>query len=283
MLMTLGDKRKVALLLALANLSGIGRTQPVPSSTPTEVQKLLQNCDAHKFEAIIEATVDGQPHRSRMRLCGTEGQSDADWIKTLKDAVDKTAASTNMPQPVKDQVISALNIEIARLTALLPKPSPTVSALPPPRPKSTPKDDLASTYGSLPPLPTAPTVETPHYIAPNMPLLARPRMKFSCYAPSDVGGPGPCIEFERETLLTVRADEDLPNGTSIRFVRNGERRADVQLAQLKRGKELRFALPRDVCAGVVGAKLEMQVVRNAPGTGADGQVVGREGPYNLRC
>jgi hypothetical protein len=281
--MRLGDKRKVVLLLALAGPSATGRAEPGAAAAPSEVQKLLQNCDAHKFEAVINVTVDGQPHKSRMRLCGVEGQSDADWIKTLKDAVDKTAANEKMPQPVRNQVITALNGEIARLTGLLPKPATSASALPPPRPKPAPKNDLASAYGSLPPLPIAPTVETPHLISPNAPLLVRPRMALSCFAPGDIGGPGPCIEFDRETMVTVRADEDLPLGTSIRFVRNGERRADVELAQLKRGKSLRFALPRDICAGVVGAKLEVQVVRNAPGTGADGQVVGREGSYNLRC
>jgi hypothetical protein len=288
--MRLGDKRKVALLLFAAGVCG--GAAPVPdASVPTRESKtLLERCDAHKFETIISVTVDGQPHRSRMRLCGVEGQSDADWIGTLKDAVDKTAANEAMPKPVRDQVIAALNAEILRLSAAkaepvvqVPGPALDLTKIAPrPRP-ATPPAPVANDYAALPALPAAPTAETPHYIAPNAPLLARPRMALSCYSPGDIGDSGSCIEIGRETMLTVRADEDMPAGTSIRFIRNGERRADVQLAELKRGKSLRFALPREVCAGVAGAKLEVQVVRSAPGIAVDGQVVGREGSYYVHC
>jgi hypothetical protein len=91
----------------------------------------------------------------------------------------------------------------------------------------------------------------------------------------------PCADFARDTLVTVRAGEDLPPGTSLRFVR-GDARAEVQLAQLRSGKSLRFALPGEVCRGVGGGKLDVEILRTAK-AGALGQVVGSEGPFNLRC
>ena len=106
-------------------------------------------------------------------------------------------------------------------------------------------------------------------------------MTFTCYAPGE-GADGPCTDFSRDTLITVRADEDLPTGTSVRFVRNGSAQADIDLAQLKRGKSMRFALPADVCNHVTNGKLELRIVRTTAAY-SQGQEVGSEGPYDLRC
>jgi hypothetical protein len=274
------------VLVAVALASGAAIAQPkdgaAPSDAPSsEMQKLLQNCDAHKFETVIEVTADGQPRKSKVKLCGTDGQSDSAWIGTLKDAVAKTAANDKMPQAVRDQIIMALNGEIIRLTGLLPKPPAAAATLPPPRPA--PPSSMSRDYTSFAPLPAAPAVAATRVLAPNMPLLARPRLSMTCFAPSDIAGDGPCTQFERDTLLTVKAGEDLPPGTSLRFVRSGDSRADVALAQLKRGKSMRFALPPEVCKGAGGGRLELRIVRSAPDAGTLGQVVGSEGPYNLRC
>lgn len=275
--------------LALALVAGAAVAQPkdpAPAEAPSaEMQKLLQNCDAHKFETVIDVMVDGKPKKSRVKLCGTEGQSDADWIKTLKEAVDKTAANQKMPQPVRDQVIAALNGEIARLTGLIPKAPAATAKLPPPRSARPTQNTMARDYTSLPPLPATPPPPTRVLAAAgiNAPMLSRPRLSMTCFAPSDLAGDGPCTGFERDTLLIVKAGEDLPAGTSLRFVRNGDRRADVQLAQLKRGKSMRLPLPPEVCKGVVGGRLEIRIVRSAPAVGPTGQEVGKEGPYNLRC
>ena len=56
-------------------------------------------------------------------------------------------------------------------------------------------------------------------------------------------------------MLTVLAGENLPAGTSIRFMRDGDAKADVQLAQLQRGKSMRFSLPSDVCSHSGGGTL----------------------------
>lgn len=266
---------------------------PLAEAPPAEMQKLLQNCDAHKFETIVDSTVDGQPHQYKVKLCGKEGQTDAGWLGTLKDAVDKLAANTEMPAPARAQITAALNAEIARLSGSLavataPATPPAdlsrdYSSLPPiPPPSAAPKPapilqpraaplpaPIQRDYASLPPLPAAPAA------APPPSLLAAPRLSFSCYAPGEIGD-APCIGFERETVLTVRALEDVPAGTSLRFVRNGEERGDVALAALRRGKSVRLGLPREVCSGFGDGRLEVRTVRAAT-------VVGTEGPYTLRC
>jgi hypothetical protein len=270
------------------------------------MQQLLQNCDAHKFETIIDVTVGGVTKHSRVKLCGTEGQSDADWIQTLKDAVTKTAANDKMPPAVRGEIVSALTDEITRLTSAkgtalpapragtkttaldglstlppLPSPKPAETATPLPAPRMIPPGSRAPEYASLPPIPTTP-VAPPRLIGASLPALPRPKMSFACLNTGDVGD-GPCTDFARDTLLTVRADEDLPGGTSLRFVLSGDARGDVELAQLRKGKSQRFPLPAEVCSHTGGGTLEIRIIRSVPAAGPSGQEVGRDGPYNLRC
>jgi hypothetical protein len=259
----------------------------------------MQNCDAHKFETVVRTVVDGQPEQSKVKLCGKQGQSGAEWIGTLKDAVAKLNANQEMPADERNQIVAALNSEIARLeihgaatltspsasktTALdgiaplppLPRPGQSEASSRPPRetPPATPLRD----YAALPPLPTAPVAPT-HVlvggVGASMPLLPRPKMSLSCYNPG--GAEGPCTGFTRYTLITVQAGEDLPPDTSLRFVRDDDPQADVQLAQVKKGRSMRFAVPVDVCRHAVGGKLELRIVRS-------GQEVGTDGPYDLEC
>jgi hypothetical protein len=254
--------------------------KPVVQSPSQRTRSLVENCDAHKLETMIEVpTAAGATKQSRVRLCGTEGQSDAEWIRTLKDAVVKTNTNLAMPAAVREQIVSAINAEIARLEGKTAQA--TVAVLPPPRTIAKP---AAPDYAALPPLPDKPPapVQVLAGGAAGLPLLPKPRLSFICSNPSEVGE-GPCTDFSRDTLLTVRADEDLPAGTSLRFVRSGEPKADVQLAQLKRGRSMRMLLPTEVCSHVAGGRLDIRIVRAAPGAGPTGQEVGEDGPYNLHC
>jgi hypothetical protein len=106
-------------------------------------------------------------------------------------------------------------------------------------------------------------------------FLPRPKMSFSCFTPGE-GADGPCTGFTRDTLITVRAGEDLPASTALRFVRDGDPKADVELAQLRKGKSVQLAMPTDVCRHAVGGRLELKIVRS-------GQEVATDGPYNLNC
>ena len=294
----------IGLSLAAAGVAApkAKKAAPPPSAgaPSAEARKLMESCDAHKFETVVNDEVDGKPHQSRVKLCGKEGQSDSDWIETLKDAVAKLNANKDMPISMREQIEAALQTEIARLqmqsaqsfgvgpqadkgTALagiqalppLPQPKPSQAiALPPPRAVPTAP---TREYAALPPLPTkppAPTRVLPGGAASLAAVLPKPRMTLICNNPGQAEGP--CTDFTRETTIIVRAGEDLPANTSLRFVRDGERQADVELAQLKKGKSMRLAFPSDVCRHVAGGRLELRIVRS-------GQEVGSDGPYNLNC
>jgi len=297
-------KGRIVLIAAAAGagLAAVGAAAaPARDSPPSEARQLVENCDAHKFETVVTDEVDGQPHQSKVKLCGKDGQSDADWIDTLKDAVAKLEANSEMRASMRDQISAALKAEIARLemrsvkafatdpsgaksdalagiAALppLPQPKPAQTVMLPPPPRTAPVTPNRD-YAALPPLPTAPVAPTrvlPGGAASLAAALPRPRMSFICYTPGQAEGP--CTGFNRDTLLTIRAGEDLPAGTSLRFVRDGDPQADIQLAQLKKGRSVRMTVPADVCRHVVGGKLELRIVRA-------GQEVGTDGPYNLNC
>jgi hypothetical protein len=286
-----------AIGLAIGMLAAPATTPPSDEPAP-QLKQLMDRCDAHKFETMVDTTINGHPHKSRVKLCGKDGQTDADWIGTLKDAIAKLRADKEMDPPVRDQIITAIETEIDRLE---PNGSPTarLGQAPPaavPRldlPLQTATGDvspppLAPEYSSLPALPTAPP-PPPNVFTPaltgsaagtsasvRLPTGPAPKLSFACYSPGDIGGAAPCTEFDRETMLTISAQSDLAKGVALRFLRNGEQRAEVDLAQLRRGKSLRIALPRQVCQGVSDGRLDLQVVE-------DGAEVKSDGPYALRC
>ena len=74
----------------------------------------------------------------------------------------------------------------------------------------------------------------------------------------------------------IRADEDIAPKTSIRFLRGGDTRAELDLGALKKGQSMREKLPGRVCAGVLRGKVQIQVL-NA------GRVADTLGPYALYC
>lgn len=288
-----------ALAMSAAAAAAPHAKKPAPANAAdAKAQQLVQNCDAHKFETVVHEVVDGQPHQSKVKLCGKQGQSDADWIVTLKDAVAKLTANKDMPAAVRDQIVTALNSEIDRLqkpAPLLPRRSTAsnnaldgVAPLPPlpqpkggqsaplPVPRQTAIASAKDDYPVLPQLPTAPPPPT-HVLtgaAGSVAMLPAPRMTLTCF---DVGqANGPCTGFTRDTVVTVRAEENLPAGTSLRFVRDGDPKADVSLPQLKRGASVQVSLPSDVCRHAVGGRFEVRIVRS-------GQEVGSEGPFNLNC
>jgi hypothetical protein len=298
-------KGPIVLIAAAAGaaIAAAATAAPAQDKAPpaSEARQLVENCDAHKFETVVADEVDGKPHQSKVKLCGKEGQTDSEWIETLKDAVDKLNANSEMRASMRDQIAAALKAEIARLemksvkafakdpsgaksealagiTALppLPQPKPAQTMMLPPPPATAPAAPRRD-YAALPPLPTnpvAPTRVLPGGVASLAAVLPRPRMSFICFTPGEAEGP--CTGFTRYTLLTVRAGEDLPADTSLRFVRDGDPQADVKLAQLKKGKSVRMTIPVDVCRHTVGGKLELRIVRS-------GQEVGSDGPYNLSC
>ena len=272
-----------------------------PAAPSAKLQNLLQNCDAHKFETTIQSTVDGKPHSSKLKMCGNEGQSDADWISTLEDAVAKVETNATMPESTRNQIVTAVRAEIARLKGES-APPPQAGSLPAGRAATVSADSLANDYSVLPPLPKsapapthvldAPTPgataagstvsvaadQSPAPVSPSAPPApppVKPKMSLSCISPDYPSG-GPCVTLSRDTTLSVKAAEPIQPGVSLRFLRQGEAKAEFPLGSMRKGQSVHFPLPQPICSGVVSSEVEIAVVRN-------GRVVDRQGPSLLHC
>jgi hypothetical protein len=279
--MRLRGEWTIAFVLALSAApcataaAGAGQSEPTP-----EMTKLMQNCDARKFETTIHVTGDGEPHDSRVRVCGVAGQSDADWIGTLKQIAGKTAANAEMPQAVKDQVLAALNGEIARLTALLPREAPAVAIPAPPIAEGfstlppLPAPPIAETYSTLPPLP-APIAAAP--VQSSVAAASAPQLKLRCMVGRDVSLAEPCDSIERGNMLVVQADRDTASGVLLKFLRRGDERGELRLPSMRRGQPVAVAIPAEVCAGVERTRLEVRA------SAAPGAPEASFGPYDLSC
>jgi hypothetical protein len=263
-----------------------------PAANP-QLKTLLENCDAHKFETMVDTVVDGTPHRSKVKMCGKDGQSDSDWIQTLEDAISKLESNKDMQPAVREQIVTAVRAEITRLKGASAAPASSDFSLAP-RPRVTPAP-ISDDYTVLPALPprrspqaVASAAETgtassavasgsppaKRATAPLVPV-AKPRLTISCIDPQYPGG-ADCVSLSRDTVLRVRAGEALPAGVLLRFLRSGQVRGEIRLGAMRNGRSVNFSLPREVCAGVVSAEVEMVVVRS-------GQSVERRGPFLLRC
>ncbi len=282
-------------IAALIGAAAAAQPNAQPAGTgQAGAEAAAQSCTARKFETIIRFTgANGKERQSKVKLCGTPGQTDAEWAKTLRDGADKMRANLSMPPEARQQVVAAIEAELAKVDAAPAGPklavAPSIAA-----PRSTVAPRAAPPeYSALPPFPPPPV--TPPAGALSSPALAttaastvaspplpRPKLNLSCFSAGDIGGAGPCFAFDRETVITVQAGEPLQN-TSLRFVRGGDVRADYPLPALAKGRSARFSLPRDVCKGAVGGTLTIRIVRAPAGQPAAAQVVGSEGPYNLRC
>jgi hypothetical protein len=271
----------IAVLAAAAAGAAAPKKAVKSAEPPAAVKALVQSCDAHKFETTVQLTgPDGQAKQSKVRLCGTEGQSDSDWIGTLKDAVAKTAANPQMPQAAKEQIVAAVSAEIDRLSH--PGLSLPVGADIAHLPKAaarTPEAPLARDYGALPPLPTA-SVTPPHLLGPGGIIGAVPRLTLRCALAGDEDRPTECDSIDRDTVLVVRADEAFPGGVAMRFVRKGDQRAELDLPALRAGQSATLRLPPAVCAGVVRSRVEIQALG---GKAPSGTPAGTIGEYDLRC
>ena len=267
----------LALLLSAASAA----TSAPPEQPQAADTSVLQNCDAHRFETTIQQMVDGKPKQSKVRMCGTEGQSDADWIRTLKDAVKKTQAS-EMPPGVKQQIVAAVNAEIERLSmpALQIPGATDISKLPKTAVTSTPQAPLSRDYGVLPPLPPASNVPPPNVLATGGAVAAAPKVTLRCALAGDEDRPTACDSIDKDTVLVLRADDSFPAGLDVHFVRHGDEKAEVSVPALRPGQTAIRRLPARVCTGVVRSTLEIQAQgSNAP----SGTPAGSVGQYDLRC
>ena len=256
---------KPMIFLAAVALSGAAAAQSSdPADAPAAEAKPVAACNAHVFETSIQTVTNGKPHTSKVKLCGEAGQSDADWVVTLKDALAKVDANPKMPPEVKTQIAVALRSEIAKVEGngtgtgiAVVKVAPPAAAI-----------DLPAPVAAQP-APVAVPVKRP-------PLPPKPRLSFECYTLGDIGAGGPCTTLTRDTLVTVKTAEELGNGYVLRFVSRNEPRGQVALQPMRKGKSARVRLPAGVCAGGGAGSVELQVV-------AGGTLLDSGGPFILRC
>lgn len=273
-----------AIALALLGASGASGAVPKTAAKPVDPTALAKtlDCSAHRFEATIHVSgPDGKLQDKTVRMCGTKGENDAEWIATLKDAAKKTADSPQMAQAAKEQIIAAVNAEIARLSLpSLNLPQGTDIAKLPKAAIKTPDVPLARDYNALPPLPTASTVAPPHLLGPDGALAPAARLTLRCALLGDENRPETCDTIDKDTVLVVRADEAYPRGLAMRFVRDGDQRAEVDLPAMAAGQTAKVRVPPAVCARVVRSTIQIQALGgNAP----NGAVPGTVGEYDLRC
>jgi hypothetical protein len=272
---------RIILILAGFGLAATSATAQAPAEPDTEMKALLDSCDAHKFETMV--VVDASRGK-KVKICGKPGQTDADWLATLKDSVSKVKADQAMAPLVKEQILDALAAEIGRLEQVAATTAPSVGAAPvatiavTANPVSTP--EAPPQYSSVPQLPApkrrATTVQAgggTQASAPSAPLI-RPRLTIRCGLPRE--GLAACARLERATQLVIRAEEDMAAGTSLRFLRGGDNRAELDLSALRKGELLREKLPGRVCSGVLRGKVQVQILSKS-------RVAETLGPYALYC
>lgn len=271
----------LALLTATAAAGAVPKKIAKPAG-PASIAKTL-DCATHRFEATIHLSgPDGKLQDKTVRMCATKGESDAEWIVTLKDAVRKTSENPQMPQAAREQIIAAVNAEIVRLSlpalnlprgvdiAKLPKTTATVA----------PEAPLSRDYSALPPLPTASTVAPPHVLGPDGAIVQAAHLTLRCALIGDEDRPETCDSIDKDTVLVVRADEAYPKGLAMRFMRDGDQRAEIDLPAMAAGQTAKLRVPTGVCARVVRSKVEIQALGgNAP----SGATAGTVGEYDLRC
>jgi hypothetical protein len=275
-------------LLITAQVSGASAPADRGSDAP-----LIAACNARVAEIPVTVTAKGIPKQTKVKICGKVGQTDGEWATTLRDALAKVEGNLTLSPSVKGQIVSGLKLELAKVASAAPAatanslpllnpsaPSIVPSLAPPPVPA--PAAEIGRVeYSALPPMPAPlPAVAAAATVAAAPPPLPAPKMTFRCLSTNSLGSESTCDLLERDTLLTVLADEDLPSGTSLRFLRRGDTRAEVDLPPLRRGQSQRFPLPAKVCQGVAGSRVEIEVVRAAK---PSSQVVDTRGPYELRC
>lgn len=238
----------------------LGETRSEESAA--EAARKVSQCDGERF--VFAWGAGASP--TKVTLCSDKGASHEQIVRMLEDAATKLERTTGLAEDRRTALVQQIRGKIAELekaekTKIAAAPEPSVSS------------PLAS---NVPPLPRPKSGAPAATPVSSALLLPKPRLAFECYTPGEIGIGGPCVVFTRETRLTVRAGELIQPATSLRFIRNRDFRAEVQIGPMRKGQAKRVAVPREVCGGVVEAEVEIAVARGS-------HVVDTRGPYLMRC
>ena len=81
----------------------------------TDLERLANSCSARKFETSAEIVQDGKKRLTKIRLCAKDGESDAQWVKTLKDALKRLDGMDEVSAESRTKIAADLRAEIDRL------------------------------------------------------------------------------------------------------------------------------------------------------------------------
>lgn len=255
----------------------------VKGATADRVQ-LVDTCGGHKFESLVE--IDPATHRmTRIKLCAKPGASDGDWVKTLKSAIVQIE-QRNMPPQARDKVIAELEAEVARFAKPItggPIYGSTAAPL-------TLGKGMFADKGKEPEVPFE-TSKLPPIVplkakvgaagkagGPVVPPVKPIRASIRCLERGETGKGGTCDFFDKNSVLMITAIGGLEKGGTVRFLRRGEERGDVDLGATATGQARRVPLPSDICRGLSYSKVEVLILALG-----ETRVGARFGPYGLRC
>ena len=240
----------------------IGAKRPAP--TADEAARKVTQCDGERF--VFAWGAGASP--TKVTLCSDKGASHEQVVRMLEDAATKLERTAGLADDRRKALVQQMRGKIAELekaektkTKLAEAPEPAVAS---------------GLVSNVPPLPRAKAATPVATAASSVLLLPKPRLSFECYTPGEIGIGGPCVTFNRETRITVKAGEIIQPATSLRFIRNRDFRAEVQIGPMRKGQSKRVILPSGVCGGVVETEIEIAVARG-------GHVVDTRGPYLMRC
>ncbi len=270
-----------------------------------DAEAFIAGCGSRKFETTVNSNNKGKLRKAKILLCAKPHDSDEQWIATLEKAAAQLEASPELSADAKSKVAGEIQAAIGQVRSAIsaqaqsavssgslvaiapiapaltappmPRPAPLVSNVPP-LPRS-PTVAPAPLVSNVPPLPRSPTVAPARL---TQMLVAKPRISISCPPPGEPGMASPCSDLASDSLLVIRADEDLKTKVSLRFIRDGDPRGGIALGTMRRGQVFRSRLPSKVCSGVVRGRVVMQTVVTDPQTRVE-QVADTQGPYLLRC
>lgn len=283
----MNDRKRLAAALVVASLSAA----PLVAQDPTAAAgPEAQACQSFRFETVV--VIDpSQKRGSRVRLCANPGATEADWVKTLEDAIVQIKDGP-MPAGAKADLVGQIEAEIARYR---PKPAladslngGTWGSAAGSNAVTLGKDQLGNS-GAPPEAPFAvsalPSLDRPKAAAGGAKAepLKPMGIAIKCLAPGDRGSGMTCDYFSNGTVLAVRAVRGMEQGAVLRFLRRGEERGEVDLDGLAPGRVARVVLPDELCRGVKTSKVEIALLPPRSSKAFARGAAGRLGPYGLRC
>lgn len=280
----MNDRKRMAAALVIAALAAVPLAAQEAAGAPAAA------CQSYRFETVV--VIDpAQKRGSRIRLCANPGASEADWVRTLEDAIVQIRARP-MPDGARADLIGQIEAEIARyrrragLADTLKGGSWDTPAA---GSAITLGEGQLAKSGGQPEAPfevsVAPSLERPRPAPGSAPAEPRKPMTATvkCLVPGDRGGGMTCDYFSPGTVLALRAGRGFEDGAVLRFLRRGEERGEVELDRLAPGRVARVALPAELCRGVKTSKVEIALLPPRSSKAFARGAAGRLGPFGLRC